>query len=36
MKDLETLLSKLYNQEKVPFKELKEAVNITLDKHAPL
>ena len=30
------LLSKLCNQQNVPFKILKESVNITLDKHAPL
>ena len=26
----------MYNQQKVPFKNLKELINITLDKHAPL
>ena len=36
MKDIELLLSKLCNQQNVPFKILKESVNITLDKHAPL
>ena len=35
-KDFELLLSKLCNQQNVPFKILKESVNITLDKHAPL
>ena len=36
MKDIELLLSKLCNQQNVPFKILKESVNITLDKYAPL
>ena len=36
IKDIELLLSKLCNQQNVPFKILKELVNITLDKHAPL
>ena len=30
------LLSKLYNHQNVMFKILKESVDITLDKHAPL
>ena len=36
IKDIELLLSKLCNQQNVPFKILKELVNLTLDKHAPL
>ena len=36
IKDIELLLSKLCNQQSVPFKILKESVNITLDKHAAL
>ena len=36
MKDTEILLSELCNQQNVLFKILKESVNITLDKHAPL
>ena len=36
IKDIELLLSKLCNQQNVPLKILKESVNITLDKHAPL
>ena len=36
IKDIELLLSKLCNQQNAPFKILKESVNITLDKHAPL
>ena len=36
IKDIELLLSKLCNQQNVPFKILKESVNITLNKHAPL
>ena len=36
IKDIELLLSKLCHQQNVPFKILKESVNITLDKHAPL
>ena len=36
IKDTELLLSKLCDQQIVPFKILKESVNITLDKHAPL
>ena len=36
IKDIELLLSKLCNKQNVPFKILKESVNITLDKHAPL
>ena len=36
IKDIELLLSKLFNQQNIPFKILKEPVNITLDKHAPL
>ena len=35
IKDIELPLSKLCNQQNVPFKILKESVNITLDKHAP-
>ena len=33
---LKTALPKLHNEQNVPFKALKELVNITLDKHAPL
>ena len=36
IKDIESLLSKLCNQQNVPFKILKESVNITLDKHPQL
>ena len=36
IKDTELLLSKLGDQQNVPFKLLKESVNITLNKHAPL
>ena len=36
IKDTELLLPKLCDQQNVPFKILKESVNITLDKHAPL
>ena len=36
IKDTELLLSKLCDQQYVPFKILKESANITLDKHAPL
>ena len=36
IKVTELLLSKLCGQQNVPFKILKESVNITLDKHAPL
>ena len=36
IKDTELLLSKLCDQQNVPFKILKESVNITLHKHAPL
>ena len=33
---MELLLSKLCDQQNIPFKIPKESVNITLDKHAPL
>ena len=36
IKDTELLLSKLCNQQNVPFKILKESLSITLDKHALL
>ena len=36
IKDIELLLSKLCNQQNVPLKIVKESVNITLVKHAPL
>ena len=36
IKDIEMLLSKLCNQQHVPFKILIESVNVTFDKHAPL
>ena len=36
IKDRELLLWKLYDQQVVPFKILKESVNITLDKHVPV
>ena len=36
IKDTELLLSKLCDQQNVPFKILKKSVNITFDKHAPL
>ena len=35
IKDTESVLSKLCDQQNLPFKILKELVNITLDKHAP-
>ena len=35
-KDTELLLSKLCDQQNVPFKMLKQSVNISLDKYAPL
>ena len=36
IKDIELRLSKLCNQQNVPFKVLKESVNITLDEHVPV
>ena len=36
IKDIELLLPKLYNQQNIPFRILKESVNINLYKHAPL
>ena len=36
IKDTELLLSKLCDQQNVPFKIIKESVNVTLDKHTPL
>ena len=36
IKDREPVLSKLCDQQIVPFKILKESVNITLDKHVPV
>ena len=36
IKDVEFFLPKLCNQQNVPFKILKESVNITLCKHSPL
>ena len=36
IKDTELLLPKLCDQQNAPFEILKESVNITLDKHAPL
>ena len=36
IKYIKLLSSKLCNQQNVPFKILKESVNKTLDKHAPL
>ena len=36
IKDTELLFSKLCDQQNVPFKILKESVNITLDRHAAL
>ena len=36
IKDIELRLPKLCNQQNLPFKILKESVNITLHKHAPL
>ena len=36
IKDTELLLSKLCDQQNVPFKILKESVNIAFEKHAPL
>ena len=35
-KNIVMLLSKLCNQQHVPFKILKESANVTLEKHAPL
>ena len=36
IKDTELLLSKLSDEQNVPFKILKESVNITLDKHCTI
>ena len=35
MKDLQTLLTKSFNEEAIPFQALRESVNVTLKKHAP-
>ena len=35
IKDLQTLLTKLFNEEAIPFQTLKELVNVNLKKHAP-
>ena len=34
-KDLQTLLTKSFNEEAIPFQALRESVNVTLEKHAP-
>ena len=35
IKDLQTLLTKSFNEEPLPFQALRESVNVTLEKHAP-
>ena len=35
IKDLQTLLTKSFNEEAIPFQALRESVNVTLEKHAP-
>ena len=35
IKDLQTLLTKSFNEETIPFQALRESVNVTLEKHAP-
>ena len=35
IKDLETLLTKSYNEKTVPFQALRKSVNVTLEKHGP-
>ena len=35
IKDLQTLLTKSFNGEAIPFQTLRESVNLTLKKHAP-
>ena len=35
IKDLQTLLTKSFNEEAVPFQSLRESMNVTPEKHAP-
>ena len=35
IKDLQTLLTKSFNEEAILFQALRESVNVTLEKHAP-
>ena len=35
IKDLQTVLTKSFNEEAIPFQALRESVNVTLEKHAP-
>ena len=35
VKDLQTLLSKSFNEETIPLQALRDSVNATLEKHAP-
>ena len=35
IKDLQTLLTKSFNEKAIPFQVLRESVNVTLEKHAP-
>ena len=35
IKDLQTLLTKLFNKEAIPFQALRKPVNVTLENHAP-
>ena len=35
IKDLQTLLTKSFNEESIPFQALSESANVTLEKHAP-
>ena len=35
IKDLQTLLTKSFNEETIPFQALRESVNVNLEKHAP-
>ena len=35
VKDFQTLVTKSFNEESIPFHALRESVNVTLEKHAP-
>ena len=35
IKDLQTLLTKSFNEEVIPFQALRGSVNVTLERHAP-
>ena len=35
IKDVQTLLTKSFNEEAIPFQALRELVNVTLEEHAP-